>query len=762
MLNFLSSKNRIIVILSGVFFLSGAAALIYQVAWQRLLTVYYGVGSISIALIVSVYMAGLGLGALWGGSLAERLRQRLLFYFFIELLIGGFGVASPFLLDSLGRYTAGSSYVVSFACMAGFLFIPTVLMGMTLPVLTKIFNQVTRDFFDTVSFLYFVNTLGAAVGALAASYGLITFGGLDIAVYSAAGINFFLAVMIFWVRGLSGTFADDGHFAAPAEPAPAGSPWGRAAFLFVLVTGFLAIGYEIVWLRVTSFLVKVSPYAFSSALAVYLFGIALGSFAMNRYLRRRPGLDRGRFFLLLQLLIGGITALIFIGYYYATKFTVFAYLSQLSFHQDVHPLWSAPLKFIPVSPDNWFRIFFGQIDIFFWPVVFIFVPTLLMGASFPLIASLAWRKPNEEGRAIGRIYALNIAGNVLGGVVTGFVLLPFWGTEITILLFAVTGIMMGAAVVLKIRSKGRRLLGWLTAFSLLVFIIAFLPKSGQLYTSMHFPELPDVDFYFEEGVDGVVGTFVQGEAVRNYIQGNQHGGRPGHWYNYQAIEAMSLAPRIDNVLVIGYGTGSTVETLLKSPEVKKITLVELNRTLIKNLRKIPLFDKMLADPRVELVIEDGRRFLLRSREKYDLVLMDPLRSTTVYSNNLYSRDFFRILKERLAPQGVFEMWTDEYDIILYTLVSEFSDVRIYGTFFVVSNCYLEMNNNRLFHLVLATWPQNPGTYETLRRGGHMRYLGLAKGFSREGAVINTDWRPHAEYFLGRDKKITEFCGGTQK
>src|SRR6185295_10192075 len=160
--------------LSFVFFLSVLSALIYQVSLQIILTLYYGVGPISTTLIVSIYMAGLGLGALIGGALAEKLKRRVEAYALIEFLIGCFGSISLLFLDFLGKHTAGSSYVLSFFYMTLFLLIPTFLMGMTLPLLTKIFNHYIHNFSKTISFLYFINTIGAALGALLASYVLIS------------------------------------------------------------------------------------------------------------------------------------------------------------------------------------------------------------------------------------------------------------------------------------------------------------------------------------------------------------------------------------------------------------------------------------------------------------------------------------------------------------------------------------------------------------------------------------------------------------
>ena len=293
-MNLKKPNTKIVSLLAFVFFLSGFASLLYQVIWQRLLTLYYGVGTVSISLIISVYMLGLGLGALAGGFLAERVRNKIKMYATIEILIGSFGLASLFFLDFLGRATAGSSYTVSFICIGLFLCMPTLLMGATLPLLIKIFNGLVHDFMFSVSRLYFLNTLGAALGAICCSYLVISFWGLDFGVYMAAILNFILAGIITYSgkmykhRTLQNTITGLKVFR------PSGL--GKFAYLLVFITGFLAIGYELVWFRVVGVLVKASPYAFSTVLAVYLTGIAFGSYYIDKYLRKHKNSDRASLF----------------------------------------------------------------------------------------------------------------------------------------------------------------------------------------------------------------------------------------------------------------------------------------------------------------------------------------------------------------------------------------------------------------------------------------------------------------------------------
>jgi predicted membrane-bound spermidine synthase len=329
------SKRTLYILISVLFFLSGFASLIYQIVWQRLLSMHYGVGSISIALIVGIYMAGLGLGALIGGFLAERLSRKISVYFWLEISIGIFGLLSLPILNFLGERTAGSELVVSAVWMLLFLCFPTFLMGITLPFLTKIFNQYLKNFEKTVSYLYFINTIGASVGAFITSYFFLSFFGIDIAIFIAAGIDFFLAGLVYMLAKT--TQALEKKEQAGSQQLPKSGLIGKWAYLVVGITGFLAIGYEIIWYRFIGVLIKDSPYAFSSILSVYLLGLALGSLFMNRWLEHHPGANKKKLFFTFQFLIGFFIFFSFISFFYLTRDTNFGHITQLSFRIEAHP-----------------------------------------------------------------------------------------------------------------------------------------------------------------------------------------------------------------------------------------------------------------------------------------------------------------------------------------------------------------------------------------------------------------------------------------
>lgn len=734
---------RLTSLLSFIFLFSGFTALMYQVAWQRLLTVYYGVGSISITLIVSVYMFGLGLGALLGGFLAERSRNKIILYFIVELLIGCFGLISLPFLDFLGRYTAGSDYLLSFLYIFIFLSLPTILMGITLPLLTKIFNSLTRNFLGTVSFLYFINTIGAAVGAVFASYVIISFWGLDSAVYCAVAINFVLALLIFSAKFFPVAQEENIIFVRHADEE---AIFGRVAYLLVFITGFLAIGYEIVWFRIVQLLLKASPYAFSTVLFVYLLGIALGSYGMNNILKKNKSFDKKSLFFLLQFLIGFIVIGIIIGYYYLTKYTFLEVFTRTSFAYGVHPRIAIPF---PYPLKRFFLETYLIFDVFLWPFIFVFIPTILMGASFPLISLLALSQKDKEGKTIGTVYFFNITGNVFGGIFTGFLLLPYFGTEITLFGFSLIGILF-VLFVTRLAGKELHVNKRIAAvLALLIVSLLFFPKKGQLYEVIH-PPFEKFEKYFEEGRDGVIMTYKNNDEVGNFINGLSHGGRPDYQNLYWVLEAVSYAPKAENILIIGYGTGNVTEAVLRLEGVKKVTIVELNNELINNLKKISLFKEMLADNRINLIIDDGRRFLLRSDEKFDLIFMDPLRLPSAYSTNIYSLEFFNLAREHLRENGIFKVYTHRSKIISKTLISAFNHFKAYNSFMLASKMPLRFYKEQRQHYFdrLSTIEKEfvlqRASVETIYDDKDSEYVKKML----EPYPVNHDWKPITEYYIG--------------
>jgi spermidine synthase len=726
-----------------IFFLSGLASLIDQVAWQRLLTLYYGVGAVSTTLIVSAYMLGLGFGSLLGGRVARRSRNPYALYAAVQGALGAAGVASLPCMPALASTAAAASPVGTAVALFAFLCVPTMLMGMTLPVVVDLVARQTPDFMGSVARLYFVNTLGAACGALLSGFLLVSVLGLDGCIYLAAGINLCLALVI--LRGRPSDRAEP--FAQAASAAGAAPGHRRLAYLLVCCAGFMAIGYEIVWYRVIGVLVKDSPYAFASVLTVYLLGIALGSRAVFRYTRRKPDTNGRDVFFTLQFLIGATVLLTFVGYYYLSGVPGFRTLTQLSFLAEQHP---SPALFLRSPGLHSLEDAYLLLDVFLWPLLFMLVPTMLMGASFPLIASVALSRRGGEGEAVGSTCFFAVIGNVLGGVTTGLGLLPAIGSEATVLTFVVAGLLFGLAP--RTSSTAAQRTPFLTprwrtvaVFSLAVIGIAVFPRGGALYRAMHVPPFSPSRAHVREGLDAVVVTYEDGRRVRNFINGQGHGYRPGPVFLAEAFAGLSHAAVPRRVLVIGFGAGTITEAALMTGDSEQVTVVELSGTLIENLRALPDVAHILDDPRVRLVVDDGRRYLGRSSEEFDVILMDPLRTTTAYSNNLHSQEFFTLAKRHLAPDGVLMVGgLDGGAIVPRTLLAEFPHVRTYPYFCLASRSPLLLNRARFEKLVGAAAGDQR---EAIRELSGEALEGAALARITAGHPVNRDWRPVSEYYL---------------
>ena len=309
-----------------------------------------------------------------------------------------------------------------------------------------------------------------------------------------------------------------------------------------------------------------------------LVGIAVGSFGMKGFLRRYDNIDKKSLFFALQFVIGITVCLSFIGYFYLTKYTPFGEVTKYSFIHDLHPGWykwrdglqgGAIIQLLA-------RLY-TFLDVFIWSALFVLIPTLLMGASFPLISFLALGEGNQEGKTVGLVYFFTIIGNTLAGILTGLLILPRFGTEPTLAVLCGTDLVSAsgssATPALCHCARGGLCRGPTRGDR------HFLPEQRRAHEAMHTPrvlygeglfaETAKPKFFLNEGIDGLIGTYQNEDHLVTFINGSAHGGRPGYAFYYETIEAMSRAPKLTNALVIGFGTGSLVETLLKATRSKR-------------------------------------------------------------------------------------------------------------------------------------------------------------------------------------------------
>ena len=332
----------------------------------------------------------------------------------------------------LGELTAGADYWLVAVCTFCFLLFPTALMGATLPVAIQVLQGFDRDLLRNVSSYYFMNTIGAAIGCFLGGTVLISLVGLNGTIYLAAFLNLLLAGAISgFVRSDRRHHVQDRRIPAPVEVE---SLPPRLLYPAVFVSGFIAIGYEIIWFRLVGVLLKDSIYAFTIMLSVYLAAVALGSLHVHRIARVIPWKGPRNCYLGLNGLIALSVAGTVCSFYYLQGGLAGLGLDQLR---------QAPI--LPVPPQEWSLLAIGALPLNLLACIgvagfFIALPAYFMGATFPLLASLAPDAVRHPARAVSWVYATAVFGNLAGALVTGFVLLPVLGTERTMLVFVLAGL----------------------------------------------------------------------------------------------------------------------------------------------------------------------------------------------------------------------------------------------------------------------------------------------------------------------------------
>lgn len=700
-----------------VFFLSGFAALLYQVIWQRLLVVFSGADVFSVTVIVAAFMGGLGAGSLLGGHVADRLgpRRCLLAFASAELLIGVFGLVSKTLYYDVlyVRFShLAASRVVAAVVLFATLLLPTFLMGLSLPVLARALTSSLGMTPRVVGTLYGWNTLGAAAGAFWATWVLIPRFGLERALWIAAAVNLLCAAAAARLAARGAAIEDDTRPSAqavtdpPVSADPQRSPFGMWVIVFAL-TGFIAIGLEITWFRLLGVLLKSTSFTFGTLLAVYLCGLGAGAAVGARVAAgsRRPGAT----FLSLQygltlyvaLSITGLVAVIAAGH----PIKLVRYLGSYdpvdvygTVEQMLHISWSNAGALTPVVD---FTILYLVV-----PAVLVGPPTFLMGMSFPYLQKASQVDFPRLGRRLGALLAANIAGGVVGAIAVGWLLLPTLGTAGTLQTLVGIGALLVWPFAWLRWPTGR----WpaLAALPLAVVItgiaVLAMPDGDTLWARLHATD-PDRVIADEDGAGVSLLKIhnVNGNSdAEVYVNGLGQSWVPyGHIHTALGALPAFIHPAPVDVAMIGFGSGDTAFAAAGRAEIQRLVSIEIlgaqRRTLERFARchRYPGLVAVLSDPRIEHHVGDGRAFLVQAARRFDIIEADALRPSSAYAGNLYSREYFGLLLRRLKPGGLAVTWAPT-ERIRATFLSVFPYVLAFG-----GDVYLGSNLPISFDATLA-------------------------------------------------------------
>jgi predicted membrane-bound spermidine synthase len=603
-----------------LFFLSGFPALIYQIVWQRTLFAIYGVNIESVTIVVSAFMLGLGLGSLVGGRLSKSPTAPLLLLFGgIELGIAAYGVASLPLFHAVAAITAGApafeTGLLSFALVV----VPTVLMGATLPLLVAQLVRLSGNVGRSVGILYFVNTLGSAAACFVTAWFTMPYLGMSRSVAVAAAINVLVGctVLLLHFRSPSLKAAS----ATLSETAPASVallPFPMALALAALA-GFISLGYEIVWYRIYSYASGGPAQCFAYVLGSFLLGIAFGSLLSRRLCR---GIDVANLARSIAFLV--------------------AFANLIGFA-------IAPLVALTVQHTAWL-----------WTLPLVAVVAAMLGATFPLLCHISVSPDSRAGAGLSYLYLSNIIGSAGGAWLVGFVLMDHWSLRWTSVFLVAAGLSMALALDrADVRPATRKLVAGAVAA---VVVVAVMTSSGPLFATVY----GQMQFQEEWGRPGTqLATVVEtrsGVVTVDQDAAIFGGGVFDGWVitdlhqTELVTEPLSLSlfhPNPREVLEIGMSGGAWSEIMSNHPQIEKQVIVEINPGYVDVVRHYPQVAPFLTNPKVDLVIDDGRRWMQRNRHrKFDMIVMDTIYHWRAHATNLLSVEFFNLAREMLKPGGI--------------------------------------------------------------------------------------------------------------
>ncbi|TVQ40767.1 MAG: hypothetical protein EA370_03315 [Wenzhouxiangella sp.] len=740
-------------LLAALFFVSGFAALVYQVLWVRQLGLLLGSTAQAAALAIAIFFAGIALGGWFWGRRAKRFRSCLAAFGWLEIGVAATALGHFILLDAYGLIypvlfglvegLPGGDLLLKLGLAALVLLPPAILMGGTLPVLGHELIRRPRDLGRLGSLLYAVNTAGAAAGALAAGFMLPLWLGFSGAYLMAVGLDLLVGLIALWLARNQVLPA-----AAPAstvieKPSPTDDSASVGVWTLAFVSGFVALGVEVLWTRLFAQVLQNSIYTYSLVLVVFLLALTLGAVLANRLCRLRT-VDTRWIMTLLLISAGVLVAL--------TPFVFHALTGGLDYVAAGRPFHEYLLRVAAVA------------------LAVMLVPGLALGTILPYLLRGLEQSRASTGELLGRLIAVNTTGAIAGALVSGFVLLPLLGATRTLLVLAAVYLTVAAALLASSGAGRLRLAG--AAISVLIAgMLAFLPLGNLQPLRLN----AAANERLVAMVEGAHATVAVIERDRHQlIRVNNHytlGGTGAlESERNQALIPMLIHPDPREVFFLGMGTGITAGAALLFP-VERVEVCEILPEVVSLARAHfrPWTEGLFDDPRVTIHAEDGRNCLRRSRQRYDLIISDLFTPWEAGTGNLYTLEHFRTASTRLKPGGLFVQWLPTYQvserefaIIARTMDEVFDQVVLWrGDLFPAQSIVALVGQNEARPLDPAVPVRhgrelagNPSLPADLLEAVALRFYAgniTASGLFAE-AAINTDNRALIEYLAPRTQR----------
>jgi len=657
------------------FLFSGFAALLYETAWTREFAFVFGTSELAVVSVLAAYMGGLAAGAGIAARVAPRVRRPVLVYGLLELGIAASALAVPSAIRAAtalhtlvfggrpappeaGQLAGALFYLL---CSFAILLVPTGLMGATLPLLTR--HAVRRDdeIGRRIGLLYATNTAGAVFGTTCAAFVLLPALGLRATVYFGAAVN----ALVFGLAALLARGAGELEPASKPTPAAPRAAGGAGWILpLVALSGVASFSYEVLWTRLLGHVLGGSVYAFATMLASFLAGIALGSAVAARLASSGERAARG--FAVAQL---GVAAL---------SLTAFAVIDAMpSLARSIGAGGSGSLA--------------ANATI----AALVLLPgSLCVGATFPFAVRRLARDRTGASAASARVYAWNTIGAIVGAIAAGFWLLPALGFEGTVACAAGLNLALAAACAALARPADRRLVA--AAVAGLIALAVFRPATPWvlLRASPLTPRSAEGKVtYFGVGrsasvllVDDGRGFWLSTNGLPEAAIFRADLTRPGVHLETRWLGVLPILAKPDarSLLMVGLGGAQALEAVPST--VASIDVIELEEEVVLANRAIGALrgDDPLADPRVQIYVNDARGALQLTNARFDAIVSQPSHPWTAGASHLYTREFFSLVRDHLAPGGVFVQWIGLGFVdgpllrtLVATLLDVFPAVRLY-------------------------------------------------------------------------------------
>ncbi|TKJ42104.1 hypothetical protein CEE37_00045 [candidate division LCP-89 bacterium B3_LCP] len=639
------------------FFLSGLTALVFETAFARQLNLIFGGTLPAVSVVLAVYLGGMALGAVFLGSRADHVSP-LRLYGLLEIGVGVFALLAVILIPLIRNIYAainpsGSRILIQSVLAVVILLPSTLLMGATLPAVSRGLTTLMKQRFSRLGGLYGVNTIGAASGTLLCGFFLLEHLGYMKTVIAAMFLNFAIGFFAIYLA----TRIKRPEKAPQLSRKPATellrSPASRLQILLLVLAGFsglAALGYEVVWFRILTFSIVADAHAFALMLGIYLLGIGGGSLiALIRFrIAERKTEEPAHLWAEFGVLEVGISVLAVVG------FSTLIWMNVDMPRPDIS------------DPSFWWKTLRNTI----WQALVLILPTtLLLGYLFPLLVSLYTTNIKRFGGQVGKVLAANTAGSILGILGSGFILIPLVGIQVSLLILAIFSALVGlTALILGPISKGLRIAT--LSFCLVACILVFFQYPIQPHFG--FLQIPNHEnarlLYYHESSDQTVMVTEdrRGHNVRRLLLNQQQAtatGLAGQRKN-QLLGHLPLwaNPEAKNALVICFGSGGTFGAL-GLYDLDRVDCVEICPSVIQAASYFTEWNgNVLEKPHVRVIIDDGRSYLLTTDELYDVITLEPMHPGLKGVTALYSREFYHEARKKLNPGGVICQWVPLYSM----------------------------------------------------------------------------------------------------